>query len=71
MILPIILKNVPRRLQITLSFFLATISFGFLGPSEHIFRLPSKNIVYTIIGLLLDGLFLPMSFYPCLPEIID
>ena len=37
---PIIIGNIPRRIFPFITFYIASISFGMMGPSENILRMP-------------------------------
>lgn len=69
LILPPRMKNVPRRLQFVMCFFLTTIGFALMGPTEWL-MLPDE-LTLILVGMSLTGFVQSMSFIPVLPEAID
>ena len=69
-ILPAILKNVPRRLQMVICFLVSSISIGLMGPSR-LFVVVPDTLPVILIGMFFLGFIQPLSFIPCLPEVID
>lgn len=69
-VLPAVLKNVPRRLQMIICFLVSSISIGLMGPSEFFVVLPD-TLPVVLIGMFFLGFIQPLSFIPCLPEVID
>ena len=66
MLLPILFKKVPRRLQYVLCFIGCTIGSILMGPTF----IPD-HLAVVCAGMLLIGAVQSLSFIPCLPEAID
>ena len=67
--LPIALKNMPRKLQCVICFYLSAIAFALMGPS-YLLELPEK-LYLILIGLSVLGFIQPMCFLTVLPEVVD
>lgn len=50
-IFPILLKNMPRKLQAVICFFVSAISIGFMAPT---FGLPDK-LIFVLVGMFFLG----------------
>jgi len=66
---PILLKNMPRKLQAVICFAVSGLSIGMMGPTR-LFGLPDKLAV-VLTGLFFLGFVQALSFIPVLPEVVD
>lgn len=66
MLLPMLLKSIPRRFQFILCFFSCIVSSVLMGPTF----IPD-NLVPVCAGMSLIGIVVSLSFIPALPEAID
>jgi len=66
---PIFFSNVPKKLQFAMSVILASLAFGFLGPS-NLLNLP-QSIYLVVLGLVIIGFSQALLFVNSVPEIMD
>ena len=69
LIIPVIFKNTPRRLQFVICYFLSAIAMMLNGPSR-VFGLPNEKYL-IMIGLPILGFVQALLFIPSMPEAIE
>ena len=69
LMIPVMFKYVPRKVQFVLCFFFTAFSLIFIGPSKF-FGLPDEKYL-IMIGLPILSFVQALSFIPSLPEAID
>lgn len=66
--LPHVLKPVPPKLQVAVSYVFIVLALGLLGPSHYLGL--TQDITYISIGLGLSGIVCVPSFIQCMPEVM-
>ena len=68
-LVPILFKNVPRKVQFVICFIVSGFAVGLMGPTE-LFDLPDR-LYLVLLGLFIIGSVVTLAFVPCMPEAIE